>query len=408
MSRRLLIIGVSLFFTFKIQAQEVSFSVQAHQDDWQLFMSSKIVADLEAGGKVVFITLTAGDAGNGAGGYSPGGPFYLTRENGSVYSSKFVADLTSVTPPSPIPLASTVVVNAHNINKYVYGNTVNYFLRLPDGNGDGGGFPSTGDVSLEKLKANTIPSITAVDNSATYTGWSDLTNTIQAIINIERGVDNQVWMYTANLNTVVNPDDHSDHIYSGVAGQDAVVSMLWVGISEFIDYASATMMGNLSATDHENAAAIFSLTEWGIIEKEYSSNFDEGHKSWLPMDYFTVKRSPVGNAPFAIQGKDNPADDNISTNQKPGLTSIPMIVSITSPATADKDLSMIISPYETGEITTTLYDSDGNKKFDTKTKVVNKEPLLINLAKPFSVKGNYTVVNTLNGKYIETRKITVE
>ena len=80
MTRRLLLI-VFIALSVNLRAQtSVTFSVQAHQDDWQLFMSSKIVADLNLGAKVVFITLTAGDASVGSGSYGPGGvPFYLSR-----------------------------------------------------------------------------------------------------------------------------------------------------------------------------------------------------------------------------------------------------------------------------------------------------------------------------------------
>lgn len=404
MAKRLLIIALVLFFTrLNLWAQqEVSFSIQAHEDDWQLFMSSKIVADLTVtGGKVVFITLTAGDAGNGDGAYSSSGtPFFLSRELGSVYSAKFAADITSGSTPAPTPTATTAVVNGHNITKYVYGNTVNYFLRLPDGDFDGNGFPITGNKSLNKLRNGSIPSLTSVENSATYTGWSDLTNTIQQIILTEKGTDNQVWMYTASLDNTANPGDHSDHLNAAHAGQDAVSTMLWVGISEFVDYATSSMPANLSATDHENAAAIFMLSEWGITEQEYSSSFVADHKAWLPMDYFAVKRTPVGNAPFTITG-----DENKTANK---LTAIPMIVSITSPVITNKDVSMYISPFEKGILETFVYDENGNSLYNIHIIINSKEGKLINLGKIFTHKGKYILVNNLNDKYIETRKITVQ
>jgi hypothetical protein len=43
-----------------VKAQQVSFYVQAHEDDWQLFMSKNAIEDIGYA-KVVFITLTAGD-----------------------------------------------------------------------------------------------------------------------------------------------------------------------------------------------------------------------------------------------------------------------------------------------------------------------------------------------------------
>jgi hypothetical protein len=40
-----------------IAQQPVSFSVQADADDWQLFMSSRLMQDFNSGNKVVFIML---------------------------------------------------------------------------------------------------------------------------------------------------------------------------------------------------------------------------------------------------------------------------------------------------------------------------------------------------------------
>ena len=63
------------------------------------------------------------------------------------------------------------------------------FRRLPDGNGDGSGFPSTGHESLQKLWAGTpLPAITQihpVDGSTAYTK-SALTSVLTALINSSR------------------------------------------------------------------------------------------------------------------------------------------------------------------------------------------------------------------------------
>jgi hypothetical protein len=281
-------------FSMRAQ-QQVSFSLQAHQDDWQLFMSEKIISDLASGGKVVFITLTGGDEGYGI---SPWGsstvPYYLAKENGSVYSSKFANDITATigATPAAVPIAQISIINGHKINKYVYGNTVNYFLHLPDGNNGGEGFSNTGYQSLQRLNNRNIKSISSIDGLTKYTSWSDLTNTIKSIINIEKGADNQVWIYTASLDNSSNPNDHSDHIYSSKAAQTAVSNLPWVGIIEFVDYQSSALSGNLNLYNHQNAAAIFGLFVWGLIESKYPGTFEATHKSWLPMDYLSIKRSP--------------------------------------------------------------------------------------------------------------------
>ncbi|MFZ1371590.1 MAG: hypothetical protein WAR78_14475, partial [Ferruginibacter sp.] len=146
----------------RAQYTSVSFSIQAHQDDWQLFMGSRVMADLSvANRKVVFITLTAGDQSCGACSYG-NMQFFLARERGAMYSAKFAADLALGTAPTDLPGPTTVGINGHNITKYVYKNTINYFLRLPDGNLDGLGFNNNNNQSLNRLRTGNIPTISTV------------------------------------------------------------------------------------------------------------------------------------------------------------------------------------------------------------------------------------------------------
>lgn len=428
MARGLLFtLSALIFASLQTQAQftSVSFSVQAHEDDWQLFMSSKIVADLNVSNrKVVFITLTAGDGSAGAASYAPTNiPFYISRENGSVYSSKYAADITTVSTPQDVPVVSNVTINGKNIAKYTYKNTVNYFLRLPDGNGNGSGFNNNGFQSLEKLRNGTITAMNVVgyttsppaNGPAAYTyTWSQLTATIRQIILNEKITGTQSWVHTASTNTgSYNTGDHSDHIFSSWAVQDAVnivTALSWVGINGFRDYNSSSYAANLNSVDHENASALFGLTNWGLIEAEYATNFNSGHKVWLPMDYFEVLKTPSGSAPFAGTGEGG-IDNGFSGNKPPdaSLTEIPMIVSVTGPAFTDKEISMIISPYETGTLTTSVLNENGVKVYEQKTVIADKSaPLLVTLKQPIKVKGTYVIQNTLNDKYTETRKIAVE
>ncbi len=419
---------VSLFVSAQLQAQytSVSFSVQAHEDDWQLFMSSKIMADLNVSNrKVVFITLTAGDGSAGAASYAPSNiPFYLSRENGSVYSSKYAGDLSTGTAPLDVPTVSIVTINGKNIAKYTYKNTVNYFLRLPDGNGNGNGFSNTGFQSLEKLRGGSITAMNVVgyttsppaNGPAAYTyTWSQLTATIRQIILNEKITGTQSWVHTASTNTgTYNTGDHSDHIYSSWAVQDAVniaTALSWVGINGFRDYNSSSYSANLNSVDHENASALFALSNWGLIEAQYATNFNSGHKVWLPMDYFEVLRTPSGSAPFAGTPSGNPETLEITGNKSanPSTTEIPMVVSITTPVPADKTISIIISPYETGTLKTQVLDKAGNILYEQNSIIDDKaHPKLILLNRPVNTPGTYYVKHTLNNKYTETRMIVVE
>jgi len=287
-----------------LQAQTVSFYVQADADDWQLFMSSNAIADLQGGGKTVFITLTAGDEGNNTAAFNGSAvPYYIARENGAVYAAKFGYDMLQTTVNTAvIPVIQTVTVNTHSLKKYVYANTVTYFLRLPDGNTNGNGFSATGNKSLKKLKAGTIPTIAAIDGSTTYTSWTDLTTTIATLINTERGLNTQVWLHTTSLdstnatNVLNNAGDHSDHYYSSKAAQDGVNSMTWVGIKEYIGNRSSSLTANLTSGNFQNASGLFSVTDWTLVLNKYATKFTSVNTSLLPMDYFSTKRSPVGNA----------------------------------------------------------------------------------------------------------------
>jgi hypothetical protein len=415
---------VLLFSCFAWQGygQQVNFSVQAHQDDWQLFMSSAVTADIKAGKKIVCITLTAGDGGDGtASGFGTPIPYFLARENGSVYSSKFAADMDYKT-PFAIPTATRVNILGHSIIKYVYQNTVNYFLRLPDGAPLGDGSPTTGSVSLQKLKTGVISNIAAIDGFTIYNSWTDLVNTIRSIVNIERGSQSQVWMYTPSLNPLNNPNDHSDHIYSAQAAQEAVNDWAWVGIKEFADYYSASQPPNLIASDHEDASAVFGMCEWGLAEAKYFNHFNPEHKRWLPMDYSATKRLPVGIASgtFTLLTPPNPGSPNtgnstVNTNTATttnGLESeIPNlhgIIALILSAANNNNFDIRICPERSGIFNTKILDRNGNLLFNKTTLLANSAPFVVKVQNVITAGGLYVIKTTLNGVDFETRTIVLE
>ncbi len=278
---------------------QVSFYVHGHADDWQLFMSKNIVDDLSFA-KVVIITLTAGDAGHGCLAYENGKiPYYIAREKGAVYSSKFACDILGKE-VSDVPFSSIVSVNGHFITKYVYKNhIINYFLRLPDGL-YGEGLPSTGNQSLEKLRKGSLKTITAVDHSTIYHGWNDLTQTLKSIIIAESGLDEQVWVNTHSSDRKYNEGDHSDHYSTSEAVQDAVKDLPWAGIVSWMGYRSRKLPANLSTSEIVNATAIFSAYSWSILESGYVSSFDNAHRRFLPNDFFLITKKPVAGS-FSVR-----------------------------------------------------------------------------------------------------------
>jgi hypothetical protein len=101
------------FLLTNAYAQQPVFYFAAHEDDWQLFMGKQAFVDSGlgvTGVKMVFITLTAGDAGCGAGCLGTNGtstPYYIARENGSIASVKLLADYQNNYPTDMIQSTAT-------------------------------------------------------------------------------------------------------------------------------------------------------------------------------------------------------------------------------------------------------------------------------------------------------------
>ncbi len=298
MKRIFLLLTISLF-AIKTRSQDVVYAVVSDPNDWQLFMSNNLInTDLSNGHKLVVITLTASDEGNGTSSFNGSAiPYYVAKERGSVYSSKFVYDFAALSFPntSLLPSAQTVTVYGKSLTKYVYGNVVNYFLRLPDGGPAGAGYAGTGNKSLKKFKDGTISSISSITNAATWNTWSELLTTIYFIMVIEKGADQQVWLNTTNLNTGINPNDNSDHMYAGMAAQEAVATRLWVGINEYVMDHSSNLAANLNNEEYQFATGAYHIFDWSLTKDKYSPKINSV-RAWLPMEYTSVKRSPSGNS----------------------------------------------------------------------------------------------------------------
>jgi len=269
------------------QTASTTFYGIAHQDDWQFFDSPNAIYDAaNPGNKTVFIYFTAGDAGCGTGCPSAlsNVPYFQAREDAASSCVRFAATLNaSVSSGS----TSTVVINRHSIRRYVYGTTVSYFLRIPDGNVDGTGYPATGHQSLLRLSKGQISSLTAIDHSTTYSSWTDLTNTLNALIRSEAQGSSNVWINTHDPSSTTNPNDHPDHYYSGMAMQAAVKLLPCVNQALFVDYSKASLSGNLTTIDSNLQAANVSVYESGLVDHGFNSGYEYDSR-WLGREYFRV------------------------------------------------------------------------------------------------------------------------
>ena len=185
----------------------VAFYVVAHLDDWQLFMNPNATQDLtDETVKVVFIHTTGDDAGEEE-------FFWRAKEEAVIASIK-----TRLSPLRPLEeVRDTGVFNGHIVHRWSGANAVCYFMRVPDGNGLGTGFPRYGRQSLHRLRLGEIDVATTVDQSTEYVGWQDFVDTLQAIVDAEADGIPSSGIDHPETDELLNPGDHSDHVTTGLA-----------------------------------------------------------------------------------------------------------------------------------------------------------------------------------------------
>lgn len=218
----------------------------AHQDDWQLFMGDVAFKGVRRGNHSLFIYLTAGDENRGPG-------YWRARERAALQSTRLAANAAADT--GAIHCASVAVLS-HTVQRCTIANTVSYFMRLPDGRRDGYGFEHNAFQSLRKLHAGRISAVGAVDSTATYTGWNDLTTTIREAVIRERRAENPVTLHTSDPNAAINPGDHSDHQLAGLAAARVRSTSDW-SLIYYVGYALAARPDNRSRIQAREKTALF-------------------------------------------------------------------------------------------------------------------------------------------------------
>ena len=171
-------------------------SVVAHEDDDLLFQNPDLWHDIQNGKCVRTVFVTAGDAGWDAN-------YWLGREAGAKAAYASMAGVANLwqeidagVPGHPIPVFT--MTNHPTVSLT--------FLRLPDGNGEGGGFAATNNTSLQKLWLGSISELWAVNGTSGYTK-PQLIATLLALMNGYQPDE----LYTQDFNGVFGDGDHSDH-----------------------------------------------------------------------------------------------------------------------------------------------------------------------------------------------------
>jgi hypothetical protein len=293
---------------------ELSFYVVAHQDDWQLFMGTFAQTDIHnfhelnqvltvvpevrdtratGGGKVVFIYLTSGASPNDPSGVDPrtksptasepgNVPLYQIREVGAINSVKLAATQSGFTygPLDPWPedsnpeIVYTRGTNTirHTVRKYVYKNTVSYFLRIPQDN-----------FYMNATVDSFSPALPTADGAAAYSSWCDIVSTVAAIYSTEMQstpVTQSPFINTFDSDTLSGQNkrhipngevDNKNHVAVGLAALQAGKIIqdrtgINMPVTLYQGYPSQDLPANLGMPDTQNEAGLAAVYTLACID----------------------------------------------------------------------------------------------------------------------------------------------
>jgi len=267
-----------------ISAQNTRVYVSAHPDDWQLFMNPNAYNDLQnQENKVIFLHTTAGDAGCGTGCTS----YYLAREEGSKRAIRFMCNAINPDLKQGNNMNETqVAINGHLILRLSYANAVVYFLRLPDGNYTGVGYPIHDQSSLKNFYEGTTPTLFAIDRSTSYDSLDDVIKTISDIITYETNAPDHALINIADSNANINPEDHSDHMHSSLIMQKVARSLGIKSVRLYEEYATNKKDQNVFDAAFLVCAGTWGATASGLSDHQHNSTWNESHNIWIGRQYF--------------------------------------------------------------------------------------------------------------------------
>ena len=276
-----------------------SIYIAPHPDDIELFMGLNAWHDMTAAsGSVVFVVLTAGDAGYAKGFANIGDtlPYYLAREQGHERAVRFWAGLNQ----GRVPVTTTYHINVaggrYVLDRLSIGEAFGiYFLHLPDGRPDGAGYQGDGYQSLKKLLTGQIASITSIDGALTFS-LADLETVLGDIIAAESTGSPEVWINIQDESWIESPIDHSDH----KATANIVLNTLnqprfsCVNIARYATYINSVRPRNLSTSDADIHLGTWGTVNSGITDGGPANTWDFLHLSWIGKEYY---REQLSHAP---------------------------------------------------------------------------------------------------------------
>ncbi|KAJ0421403.1 hypothetical protein BJY00DRAFT_108606 [Aspergillus carlsbadensis] len=218
--------------------------IVAHQDDDLLFLNPSVQNAIQTGDTIQTIYLTAGDGGLGP-------DYWTSRQAGALAAYAEMAGVSNTWDEYDLG------IEGKNIPKYTLHEDDSIslaFMHIPDGNGDGSGFASTGNESLEKLWKSAIPYIETVDDSGTSYTRDELIATLAQVISdfAPDGVSAQDYIHAFGTG------DHSDHTAGALfANQAAIASSFPSDVEAYEGYPIKDLPVNVGGEDLEEKKRVF-------------------------------------------------------------------------------------------------------------------------------------------------------
>lgn len=210
-------------------------NIVAHEDDDLLFINPDISHALQAAKCVTTIYLTAGDDGRDL-------AYVETRELGVEQAYNTMLNSSQTWNQDRVTLDNGKSV--YIVTGAEHPNVQLVFVRLPDGNLEGDGFPTTGYVSLSRLLNGDVTSMTTLDAAETYTK-DEIVATLQELLKrYPPAVINTLAKYSS-----AKTSDHSDHGIVGDLAVDAASSYGQLRVVRYIGYPIRDFAQNMSSDD---------------------------------------------------------------------------------------------------------------------------------------------------------------
>jgi LmbE family N-acetylglucosaminyl deacetylase len=262
-------------------------NVVAHEDDDLLFLSPDLLLAVQAGGSVRTIFVTAGDDGQGT-------SYWQGRENGMLAAYAEMAGVANTWSQTDAG------VSGHSMPLFTLTGQSSIslvFMLLPDGNIDGSGFASTGNVSLQDLWTGTISSIKTVDGSSSYTKSSLISTITSLIAGFQPGQ-----IRTQDYVGAYGDGDHSDHhtvaYLTQAAQQQYSTSHTFTGYQDYLDSSLPANVSGPNLTAKQNAFYLYAGYDSQVSYCSTASGCaGSNYASWLQRQY-TVSQAypPAANA----------------------------------------------------------------------------------------------------------------